>query len=105
MCTFFQVASAINSDERGGRASLIFLDTDPKNQTFWDQFGGYKDPNLLPEGPSDDSIPPPRPKQLFRISDASGAVQFTEVPESKGGKIVRDLLQSDDVFMLVGRAC
>eukprot|EP01035_Chromulina_nebulosa_P040412 gene40412-54657_t len=84
------VASAINSDERGGRASLTFLDTDPKNQTFWDHFGGYKDPNLLPEGPSDDSIPPPRPKQLFRISDASGAVQFTEVPESKGGKFVRD---------------
>ena len=84
---------------------MVFLDTDPQNQTFWEHFGGFKDANLLPEGDSDDIVPPPRAKQLFRISDASGTLQFTEVPEAKGGKLSRDLLQSNDVFLLVGPAC
>ena len=95
-----QVASAINSDERGGRAKLVFLDDDPQNATFWGHFGGIQDPLSLPDGDNDDTVPPRRTNQLFRISDSTGSLQFEAVAS---GALSRDLLQSDDVFMVVGK--
>ena len=38
-----EVASRINSDERSGRAEIIFLEDDVKNTEFWTPLGGFID--------------------------------------------------------------
>jgi advillin len=96
-----EVANRLNAEERGGRAELIILDTDLRNEEFWGQFGGYRDPNSLPEGPDDADVEVKLVRKLFRISDASGSMQFVEItPED--GKLRRELLVTDDVFLVQG---
>jgi hypothetical protein len=45
-----EVASRINSDERSGRAEIIFLDTEVKNDLnnseFWTPLGGFIDVSI-----------------------------------------------------------
>jgi len=99
-----QVASAIDSDQRGGRAKLVFMVDDPKNSAFWNFFGGYRDLNTLPEGESDDIVALHAvQRKLYRISDENSAsgVQFLPVA-SASGKLTRDMLHSGDVFMVHG---
>lgn len=94
-----EVASNINSDERGGRAELVYMQDDIKNPEFWEPLGGFVDPDSLPEGESDDLVKVEvfTPK-LFQISDASGSLQFTAV--SPGEKLRKDMLDTNDVFLV-----
>lgn len=92
-----EVATAINNDERGGRAQLIFLDSDPRNADFWTTLGGYQDPNSLPEGPPDEAVEVATTRRLFHISDASGNM---EVKEVGFGKLTRETLDANDVYLL-----
>lgn len=50
------------------------------------------------EGGSDTDEDRPGEKRLFRLSDASGKLTFTEV--ATGNKCKRNLLDSNDVFIL-----
>jgi hypothetical protein len=101
-----EVANRINADERGGRAELVLLDTDPRNSDFWGHFGGYKDPATLPDGPEDTDNDTKMVRKLFRISDASGQMEFVEVASGDGssGKLKREALDSSDVFLIQGLA-
>ncbi|RYD76251.1 MAG: hypothetical protein EOP84_17160, partial [Verrucomicrobiaceae bacterium] len=94
-----EVASRINSDERGGRAELVFLDSDPRNADFWSALGGFVDPASLPEGASDDTVEVKTTRRLFRISNASGGLEFVEVTPGDG-KLAKSLLDNNDVFLL-----
>jgi hypothetical protein len=96
-----EVANRINSDERGGRAELVLLETDPRNSEFWGHFGGYRDPVSLPEGPEDSDGDVKLTRKIFKISDASGAMEFVELTPSDG-KLRKDLLVTDDVFLIQG---
>lgn len=96
-----EVANRINSDERGGRAELVPLDTDPRNAEFWGHFGGYRDPASLPDGPEDSDNDAKLVRKIFKISDASGSLEFVELTPADG-KLRKDLLVTDDVFLVQG---
>jgi advillin len=96
------VASKLNSDERGGRAQILLLDDDPKNNDFWSAFGGYKDPASLPEGPDDATVDTKTAqRQIFKISDASGKMEFISVTPADG-KLVKETLDTNDCFLVAG---
>ncbi|CAN0076049.1 unnamed protein product, partial [Discosporangium mesarthrocarpum] len=49
-----QTMQRIKDDERGGRASIIFVEEDPENAGFWEPLGGYmetSDTYILDTGP------------------------------------------------------
>lgn len=96
------VATKINSDERHGRAQIKIINDDIKNEEFWNHFGGFVDPSSLPEGESDDEVVVTRrsPK-LYHICDASGQMVVEEVA-ANGGKLSRDLLDENDVYIVIG---
>jgi len=82
-------------DEREGRAEVHVLDeADSDLAPFWKYFGGPQ--KIAADAPpqatfSDDQ------KVLYRLSDASGSLQFTKVAE---GNVSRSSLNSNDVFIL-----
>lgn len=95
-----EVACHIDDDERGGRAEVFRLEDDPKNATFWNTLGGYKDMKDLAPGLPDTDVPDNFVAKLFMISDDSGEVKFTEVDTK--GKLSRDMLKSEEVFLIHG---
>lgn len=94
-----EVATRIKGDERGGRADIILLDVDTRNAEFWGHFGGYRDPKCLPAGDEDTDFDSSLPRKLFKISDASGKMEFVDVTP-RGNKLTRDLLDTNDVFLV-----
>jgi len=87
-------------DERGGKVQVVVLDENDEGHAtgkdldewhqFWHFFGG-KAPIKATEG-SDLEIKVH--KHIFKVSDASGKLEFTEVP------FKRSSLQEDDVFVV-----
>lgn len=96
-----EVANRINSDERGARAELILIDSDLRNAEFWSEFGGYRDPNTLPEGAEDADVDVKNIRKIFKISDATGQMEFSELTPSDG-KLTKDMLVTEDVFLVQG---
>ncbi len=103
-----EVATRIRSDERNGRAEIIYLDDEPQNAEFWEAFGGYRDPSTLSAGEPDTlaeakttSTAPTR--RLFRISNATGSLKFTDITPADG-KLTKALLDTNDVFFVQGLA-
>jgi len=96
-----EVANRINADERGGRAELVLLETDQRNAEFWGTFGGYRDPASLPEGAEDADHDVKLTRKLFKISDASGNMEFVDLTPADG-KLRKDALVTDDVFLIQG---
>lgn len=99
-----EVATAIRDDQRSGKAHIVFLDDDVRNNEFWGPLGGFVDPASLSAGEDDGAAELAQPKlssALFVISDASGAVQFSEVP-LPDGKLHRSMLKSDEVCVVIG---
>jgi advillin len=95
-----EVTVNINSDQRGGRAEIILVHENPSNEEFWGYFGGYHDPETLPEGESDEIVHPSNfVTKLFTISDATGSIVFEPVP-LKDGKLRREYLIGDDISLL-----
>ena len=95
-----QVASNINNDERGARAEIILVHENPKEEGFWGPLGGFVDPASLPEGEPDAHVEAAHTRRLFQISDASGSVEFQEIPPAKGAHFNKSQLVSEDVFLL-----
>jgi hypothetical protein len=89
-----------NNDSRGARATLYYLDDEPQNADFWDNFGGYVDPASLPDGDDDDAVGEFGAPKLYRVCDSSGTATTEEVAVP-GGKLNRDMLDSDDAFIVV----
>jgi len=81
-------------DQRGGKPELhVFEDLDGRSdrdaRVFWEKIGGSGDLSA----PTLDTMPAAS-KRLFRLSDESGSMQFTECSE-----ISREQLDSRDVFV------
>eukprot|EP00603_Paraphysomonas_imperforata_P002999 CAMPEP_0114417660 /NCGR_PEP_ID=MMETSP0103-20121206/3082_1 /TAXON_ID=37642 ORGANISM="Paraphysomonas imperforata, Strain PA2" /NCGR_SAMPLE_ID=MMETSP0103 /ASSEMBLY_ACC=CAM_ASM_000201 /LENGTH=797 /DNA_ID=CAMNT_0001585967 /DNA_START=115 /DNA_END=2508 /DNA_ORIENTATION=+ len=90
------VINKIRNDDRGGRAVVTLLSDDPRNVDFWTALGGYM--NVTNPGESD-SVADAQVSKLFRISDDSGSVSFTQV-EYQSGRLNKTLLNSSDAFLL-----
>jgi len=88
-----EMARAIDDERKGKPEVHVFEegDNDETEKTFWAGVGGKKD---IPESAGDDKKPDARPKKLFRLSDASGKMVFTQE-----GKCSKSSLDTNDVFV------
>jgi len=86
-------------DERQGKPVVIVLEEGGDNdEEFWKQLGGKGAIKSAEEGGDDNEAEKDGTKKLFRLSDASGTLSFTEV--AVGAKVKRSCLDSNDVFVL-----
>jgi len=93
-----QLCRAID-DERKGLATVhVFEESGKDVETFWTALGGKGAVKTAEEGGDDNEHEKASTKVLFRLSDASGSLTFTEV--GKGGAVKKNLLDSNDVFIL-----
>ena len=96
-----EVAGHIKDDERGGRAEIVLVHENAKDPEFWAHFGGYVDPDSLPEGEPDSVVDQHLTRRLFQITDASGSLEFLEVTPNKAPyNFAKSQLDSNDVFLL-----
>jgi len=93
-----QLVQAIEG-EREGRAKGSVVEERDDDADFWKLLGG-KGPVASAEAGGDDVEPNAAAanKVLFRLSDATGAMEFTSVGQGK--KLTKNLLDSSDVFVL-----
>ncbi|KAG9409371.1 hypothetical protein AC1031_019625 [Aphanomyces cochlioides] len=89
----------LNNNERGARAQIVFLDDEPKNDKFWKTLGGLI--NVTKEGPDDEAHEKAHREsiKLIQLSDASSSLKTTDVTP-KNGILTKDLLNSNDVFIV-----
>eukprot|EP01099_Mayorella_cantabrigiensis_P000414 TRINITY_DN1191_c0_g1_i1.p1 TRINITY_DN1191_c0_g1~~TRINITY_DN1191_c0_g1_i1.p1 ORF type:complete len:857 (-),score=275.17 TRINITY_DN1191_c0_g1_i1:59-2320(-) len=98
------VSRKIKDEERGGKATFALIDAkeapvDPEEEKlFWETLGGKKKVKSASEGGSDEHFEEKSAYLLFRVSDASGKLEITEVGRSP--KLSKDLLDSNDCFIL-----
>jgi gelsolin len=86
------------SDERKGKAQINVLEEGDSNADFWKLLGGMGAVKSAEEGGDDNEAEKDNVKRLFQLSDASGQITFKEV--ATGSKCKRNLLDSNDVFIL-----
>jgi len=81
-------------DERQGKPAVEVYEEGMKVPHFWKHLGGE---GTLKEA-TDDNVGLNAEKVLFRLSDASGKLEFKEV--GRGKNVKKNLLDSSDVFIL-----
>lgn len=93
-----EVSQKIRNQERGGRATITVIEEDPNNAEFWGALGGQ----ITVTNPGEDDAAHERALAeslvLYKVSDASGTLEFTRVPTD--GTLTKELLDSDDVFLV-----
>jgi len=85
-------------DERKGLPKINVLEEKDQDKDFWVLLGGNGPVKSAEEGGNDDEAEKSDFKMLFQLSDASGSLTFKEV--GKGGAVKKNLLDSNDVFIL-----
>jgi len=86
-------------EERRGRAKIQVLEEGGKDLgEFWKILGGEGPVKSAEEGGDDSEHEKASDRILFRLSDASGKLEFTEI--SRGAAVKRSQLDSNDVFIL-----
>jgi len=94
-----QVSRAL-SDDRQGKAKVHVLDQGHESgneaEDFWKLLGGKG--AVGPATPDDEESGSKFEKRMFRLSDASGKLEFKEV--ATGANVKRNLLDSNDVFVI-----
>jgi gelsolin len=86
-------------DERKGKPKVnVMEEGDKADADFWKLLGGEGKVKTAEEGGDDNEAEKGDIKRLFRLSDASGSMTFTEV--ATGAKCKKNLLDSNDVFIL-----
>jgi hypothetical protein len=89
----------IKDQERGGKARVIFMDEEPDNAEFWGALGGQITVTNTGESDSAADAAARADTKLFKVSDEGGAMSVTEIPTADG-KLERDMLDTNDVFIL-----
>jgi len=90
-----QVVRAID-DERGSKVDIKVMEEGAEDEQFWVVLGGKGPIKTAEEGGSDKGVAVV--KRLFRLSDASGKLEFTQV--SEGPAVNNKQLNTSDVFIL-----
>ncbi|KAF9205031.1 hypothetical protein BGZ49_004545, partial [Haplosporangium sp. Z 27] len=89
-----EYAHGIEADRAGAVTVETFDEGDRDQKLFWAAIGGPVD--VKPAEAVEEE--PAYVKKLYRLSDASGSIKFTQ--EATGPKVNKDLLDSNDVFIL-----
>lgn len=87
-------------DERKGLPAILVLEEGHKDSDmadFWTGLGGEGAIKSAAEGGDDLEAEKATDKRLFRLSDASGKIEFTQIAT---GAVKRSMLDSNDVFIL-----
>jgi hypothetical protein len=92
-----QISRAL-SDERKGQAKIIVNEDGHEEEAFWKTLGGKGAVKTAADGGKDDEDQKPGEKKLFKLSDASGKLEFKDV--ASGSAVKRSLFDSKDVFVL-----
>ena len=95
----FELAEHIRSDERGARATIVRIDEDPDNAAFWAALGGKIE--VTNPGEDDEAAEKKGQPKLLRVSTDSGElVVSVETPRDAKGRLTRDALDTNDVFLV-----
>jgi gelsolin len=94
-----QLCRAIDDERKGQPKVHVFEEGSKDMKAFWDALGGEGPVASADAGGSDDEADKTTTKKLFRLSDASGKMEFKEVCSSTG-KIKKSQLDPNDVFIL-----
>jgi len=97
------LANAIKAERNSGEVVVLEQQDDKTEHAkkFWSLLkGGPHDVTSAAQGGSDAVASKQHHEVLFRLSDASGKFEFSQVAESKGKPFSRSLLDSKDVFIL-----
>jgi len=89
---------AIDDERKGLPTVQVFEEGHKDMKEFWDALGGSGPIQSAEAGGDDNEHEKGSQKVLFHLSDASGKLEFKEV--GKGGAVKKQLLNSDDVFIL-----
>jgi hypothetical protein len=89
----------IKDEERGGKAHVTFVDEDPNNSEFWAALGGQIKVTNSGVNDAEYEKSAKEATRLFHVTDASGSLAVNEVA-TDNGKLTRNLLQTNDVFIL-----
>lgn len=95
------VCIKIKDEERKGRAKFVLLDGTDKaaEEEFWKALGGKGPVKSAEEGGEDAAHEKNITYILYRVSDASGKLEVTEVGRAP---LTKDLLDTNDCFILDG---
>jgi len=92
-----EISQAIEG-EREGHSFNRVVDEGAEDPEFWALIGGKGAVASAAAGGSDLEVEKKQDKVLYRLSDASGKLEFKEV--AKGDHVKKGLLDSSDVFIL-----
>jgi len=84
-------------EERLGKPHVTVLDGLEDNPTFWGIIGDKHHVKSAAEGGDDAKVAGSHTKKLFKVSDASGALEMSEVGSGHFGK---EQLDTNDVFIV-----
>jgi len=93
-----QLCRALDDERKGKPTVTVLEESNADDAEFWKHLGGKGAIKSAAEGGNDDEEEKKGVKKLFRLSDASGKLEFTEV--GSGASVKRNLLDSNDVFIL-----
>lgn len=86
-------------EERNGKPVSTVLDGQEESEGFWGKLdGGFGDVVSAEAGGADDEVAKPRPKQLWKLSDATGEMVMSKV--SEGADVKAEQLDENDVFIV-----
>ena len=85
------------NDQRGAKGTVLSLDEDPSNDTFWGVLGGQTE--VTNEGEADEAADVRTESELvlYRITDESGEV---EVRKEAAGSLKKAMLDTNDCFIV-----
>ncbi|EDV22114.1 uncharacterized protein TRIADDRAFT_29447 [Trichoplax adhaerens] len=108
-----EVARSIRDDERGGKAKIYIIDDGVDHDSkFFEALGGFNRNQVLSAESVDDDISSNRDVCLYRISDASGDLEMTQVDErplkyehlDHNDSFILDI-GGNEIFFWVGSKC
>jgi len=97
-----ELLTKIKDSERGGKARAVFLESGQKSadvDEFFRVLGGSPADVRSADAEGSDEHVQAAPASLWRISDASGSLEITQIAS---GRLTRDMLDQNDVFLLDG---
>lgn len=89
-------------NSRGAKPVQVVVNDEPDNAEFWGALGGSaSDVKSAEAGGADDDEKAMGELKLYKVSDASGSLEVTELPKTDG-KILRSSLDTNDSFIVDG---
>jgi hypothetical protein len=90
---------AIDDERKGQPKVQVFTQGDRDEAEFWAALGDGP-AGVQPDAPADEAWEAAGGKKLFRLSDADGKVDFTQVAgDGTGNKVTKAALDENDVFI------